>query len=260
MICIEVRERLAEHALGALNPRERGPVDKHLAWCAACRKEAGELQEAAGSLGFALPPEVPSPGLEDRVIKGVRSVAGRAHRAPKGRTAVMALIAALLAVAGLGWGAVMAGNAARYGAQVKAVKESQQRALQKLSLVLTKGPWADPSNQALLGRLDPTRGGSAGGAALELLSPNGPDLAMVMVTGLPRDGFSPYLVRVVNDHGSGLNVGDIRSLDSNGGGVVSAPFSVSLAGFDHFVVSDSRGQEILGGTVAPHRSTASSVP
>src|SRR5205814_1647902 len=254
----EVRERLAEHALGTLSGRERPPVDRHLDWWGGCRKEAGELREAAGSLGFALPPATPAPELEDLVVAKVRSAAGRAHRVPKGRAAALALVAALIAVAGLGWGAVMAGNAARYGAQVREVKESQQRAIQKLSLVLTSGPWADASNRSLIGRLDPTRGGSAGGAALELLSPTGPDIAMVMVTGLPRDGFPPYSVSVVNDRGTDLKVGDISSLDPGGGAVVSSRFSVSLSGFNHIVVTDARGVEMLGGTVAAQSSTSSS--
>src|SRR5205085_957048 len=232
----------------------------HLAWCAACRKESGELQQAASILAFAPSSSEPPDGLEDRVVRTVRSAAGQSHHVPKGRIAALALTAALVAVAGLGWGAVMAGKAARYSEQVRVVKASQIEALARLRTVLTSGPWADPANRSLIGKLDPTRGGSAGGAALELLSPSGADIAMVMVTGLPKDGFPPYTVSVVNGHGSYVRVGEIQTLDSGGGGVVSAKFSMSLAGFNHIVVTDARHQELLGGTVATQTSGAPSVP
>jgi Putative zinc-finger len=258
--CLEVRDRLPEHAVGTLQGEEKEPLEKHLEWCAACRKEAGDLQKAASLLAFAPSPADPGPDLEDRIVDRVRSAAGHSHHLPKGRIAALALSAALIAVAGLGWGAVMAGKAARYSDQVKVVKTGQIHALERLNEVMTHGPWADPTNQSLIGKLDPTRGGLAGGAALELLSRSGADIAMVMVTGLPKDGFPPYTVSVVNDHGSSLKVGQITALDSGGGGVISARFSVSLSGFNHIVVTDARNQEVLGGTVAAQGSQPTPVP
>ena len=68
MNCTTVRDRLAEHTLGALTQRDAQPVDRHLAWCAACRKEAGELQQASATLAFTLVPDDPPGELADRVV------------------------------------------------------------------------------------------------------------------------------------------------------------------------------------------------
>ena len=118
MNCATVRDRLTEHAFRALPAREASSIDRHLLWCAACRKEAGHLQAASATLAFALAPEEPSPELEDRILGVIRSAAAR--RVPPGgtaprrsRLALVAAITAMLAVLGTGWGAVMAGRAAR---------------------------------------------------------------------------------------------------------------------------------------------------
>ena len=54
MTCLEVRELLPEHAIGVLGEPERERIQRHLQWCAGCRKEAGDLGQAAATLAFAL--------------------------------------------------------------------------------------------------------------------------------------------------------------------------------------------------------------
>ncbi|HXF71881.1 MAG TPA: zf-HC2 domain-containing protein, partial [Actinomycetota bacterium] len=78
MDCLNVRDRLAEHALGTLPAREGRAVDRHLRWCAACRKEARDLLDAAATVAFALQPAPPPPAeLEERVVRSVRRAAGK---------------------------------------------------------------------------------------------------------------------------------------------------------------------------------------
>src|SRR6266702_4781886 len=107
MKCVEVRDRLTEHELGSLSPDDRRHVERHLEWCAGCRKEAAELAEGAETLALALPLDTPAPALEDRVVHEVLAAAGRRPHLARRRTvralAVATLVAALLAVAAVGW-------------------------------------------------------------------------------------------------------------------------------------------------------------
>ena len=76
MTCLEVRELLPEHAIGVLGEPERERIQRHLQWCAGCRKEAGDLEQAASTLAFALAPAPVPEGLGERVVAGIRRAAG----------------------------------------------------------------------------------------------------------------------------------------------------------------------------------------
>ena len=106
MNCTAVRDQLTERALGAVPAAEGQAIDRHLAWCAACRKEAGELDRAAATVVFALAPAEPPAELEDQVVESVQAVVAKRqpHGARRGRLAVALAIAAMVAVSGLGWG------------------------------------------------------------------------------------------------------------------------------------------------------------
>ncbi len=90
MNCLTVRERLAEHALGVLSDGDASSLDRHLEWCAACRKEAGELQRAAVTLAYSVAPVEPPAELEERVVQTVRDAAARRRVAAPQRSRVAA--------------------------------------------------------------------------------------------------------------------------------------------------------------------------
>ena len=56
MTCLQVRDRLTDFALGLLTTPEATEVERHLAWCPGCRREAAELHEGAVQMALALPP------------------------------------------------------------------------------------------------------------------------------------------------------------------------------------------------------------
>ncbi|HET7870272.1 MAG TPA: zf-HC2 domain-containing protein, partial [Actinomycetota bacterium] len=99
MNCVAVRDQLPELAVGVLPPGEQVALERHLQWCAGCRKEAAELSQAAATFAFALAPAPLSPGLEDRVVAGLGRAAARPRTARRTRTAIAAVIAAAIAVA-----------------------------------------------------------------------------------------------------------------------------------------------------------------
>src|SRR6476619_852106 len=70
--CPAVRDRLPEHALGIADHHDVHAVERHLAWCAACRKEARDLERAAATLAFAPAPAAPPRELEERIVAAAR--------------------------------------------------------------------------------------------------------------------------------------------------------------------------------------------
>jgi len=263
--CAAVRDRLPEHALGTLDGTEASGVDRHLQWCAACRKEDGELTRAAATLAFSVAPAEPDPSLQDRIVAAVqqRSQMGPvAHAAGRrGRLAVAAVAAAMLAVSGLGWGAVMAGKAARSEAQAQATIRSGQDDFNKFRNILRSAEFNDPQNQVLIGTLSPSAGGTGGGSALTLVSPSIIDMAVVMVSGLPAapQGTLPYIARLSGSDLPVLTVGKIRTL-VGGAAMIARNIDGDLSGYDRVVVRDAHGKVVMRGRLSTQASLASPSP
>jgi anti-sigma factor RsiW len=266
--CTAVRDRLPERALGAVPPNDGQAIDRHLAWCAACRKEAGELERAAATFAFALAPVEPGPELGDHVAEAVRSATSRRQPlvARRGRLAVALAVAGMVAVSGLGWGAVMAGRAARFEDQSRAARQEQQDALAGFQqAVLESAEFDDPRNEVYLGTLaSDTRGGTAAGSALTLVSPSTADIAIVMVNGFDLASAEyalPFRVFLTAEKGPRLHVGrKIKALDSGGGAIVSSQFELDLSRYTAVEVLDRDGNVVLQGTVSLRTSITTPSP
>lgn len=254
MTCIHARELLPELAVGVLGPREREEVEWHIRWCAGCRKEAGELAGAAATLAFALEPATPPDALRERVVEQVRRVAGAPAGGRRVRTAVASMMAAMVAVASLGWGAVMAGRADRFEDRARVAEEQRTLALERFQRILVNVvPDQElPTNETHLGQLSPTSEGQGGGAVLQLVSPRMIDFSIVIVNGLDPAASDrlPYRVRLLNGDGDVLRAGTIGRLDANGGGEVFRQFETEdLTGFTTVRVLDATGEVVLAGTI-----------
>lgn len=259
MNCLAVRERLAEHALGVLTDGDGSSLDRHLEWCAACRKEAGELQRAAATLAYSVAPVEPPAELEERVVETVRAAASRRRAAAprRSRVAAAGVLAAMLALSGLGWGAVMAGRAERAEQQAADLREAQEAAFRRFQDVFQL-PEVDPAAIAEVSTLLSPRLREGRGDALVLLSPSGDDLAFVLVNGLTevRPNQLPLEVRLVGNGSRQLVVGQIRTLNSNGEGGVYRTFVEGLRGFNAVVIRDARGKVLLNGTLSVYEPTS----
>jgi Putative zinc-finger len=250
--CVAVRDRLPELAVGVVPRRERTALEQHLQWCAGCRKEAAELGQAAATFAFALAPAPLPPGLEDRVVAGVRRAAARPRTGRRTRTTLAAVVAAAIAVASLGWGAVMAGRAQRFAERAEQAEQDRSQALAQFQQVLNTLPFQARADETHLGQLAPTRHlDRGGGAVLELVSPTRRDFVVVLVSGLPRDpSLAPYRITLKDAEGRTLKAGAIAKLDADGGGHAFRQFGrTDLTGFTTVLVRDGSGRLVLKGIV-----------
>ena len=212
MICVAVRELLAELAVGVLTSGERDEVERHLRWCAGCRKEAAELGQAA------------------------------------------AIVAAMVAVGSLGWGAVMAWRAERFEERAAQAQQDQLDAVARfqkaISQIIPGQPVAE--GEMKLGQLQPGPESLGGGFVLQLVSPTRIDFTMVIVNGLDPAATDrlPYRVQLFNAAGEMLKAGRIDELDADGGAETFHEFAhADLIGFTSVRVVDRTGEVVLDGDV-----------
>jgi hypothetical protein len=205
-------------------------------------------------------PVEPPVELEDRVVAAVRSAAGpRRSSAPRrSRVAAAGVLAAMLALSGLGWGAVMAGRAERAEEQARDAQEQQQRAIENVRELFDELPGIDPEAIVEVSTLLSPSLQAGRGDALVLLSPSGDDLAFVLVDGLTdtRSAQLPLRVRLMSEDSTNFLVGEIRTLDQAGGGGVFATFGEELTHVSAVVVKDARGRIVLRGTLSVYEPTA----
>ena len=145
MNCSAVRDAMPELALGVSSARDTAEVELHVETCAACRKEAIDLQRAVAAFGYAVAPtDPPAPELEQRVVEAVHVVATPKPRGRNVRRAGVSLLAAAIVVGALGVGAVFANRAERSRLQTERTQLETQLMLQRFGEVVRSAQYADP--------------------------------------------------------------------------------------------------------------------
>jgi hypothetical protein len=241
--CTHVRELLPEYAVGALSLVDRRLVEEHLAWCAGCRHEAGELADGASGMAMAAASPEPPPDLEDRVVAAVTAAAGR-RRSRSARVGVLLAAALALVIGGLA-GAM----AERFQEpDPRAAAGDAERSLDEFEQLLSA---VGAGNRVLTAPLVAVGGGEGGGRAVVYDSPGDEDFAVVVVGGLHRaDG--PYWASIQAGEGA-IGVGRLEPAEA---GQLAAYrlFSERITGYSELAVLDQRGEVVLTGTLESARS------
>jgi hypothetical protein len=252
MDCVDVRDRLTEYALSLLPADDVDRVERHLSWCAGCRKEAAELAGGAATVALSLPDAEPPAELEGRIVREIRTAtAGPRRPRGRGRSRTIVLVAATLAILmGLGWVSTLG----RLQTAKQAQEDSRRRAqstvegFEKLSKDLLAGTQAPgPRDRLLDAQLVPELGYDGGGKALVFLSPRRPDWILVYVGGVAARG-GPYGVTFQSPSGEVIPLGK-QSADMGGGITMFGQYPRSLKSFTRIVVTDRRGHVVMTGTV-----------
>ena len=109
MTCDEVREQLAEHLLGTLQPDEDASVRRHVRGCAVCRAEMATLADGFSTLAAASHDVTPPAELRRRVLAVLDEEWSEPEReSPRKRVAprTWRVAAALAFGLVLAWGAI----------------------------------------------------------------------------------------------------------------------------------------------------------
>jgi hypothetical protein len=258
MDCLVVRDRLPEYAVSTLPEKDRAALERHLEWCAGCRKESAELREAAATVGFSLPAAAPGPHLEERVVDRIKSAAAT-RPPPRRRFLVLVaatVVTAMVAAAGLGWGVFLSAKVNTAEGRADAATQQAHRYLDRLRDLLQQlAAQGGGGEDVRLTTLIPGAGGDGGGAGLVLTSPRSQDWALVVVGGLSEKR-APYRVWLTTGSGRRMFVGRIAKVRSvDGGAQLGRPFHLDLAPVRHVLIKDDRGVTVLSGAIAPTSRT-----
>jgi hypothetical protein len=129
-----IRQAIAAHALDALDPDERGRVERelleHLPGCDECLTLMRDLREVGGELALGAGAATVSPALEDRILAKVREDQPAASKPRRRRNVLRGLVAASVValVASLGFNAALVGRTDRAERNAKALSAAVQLA------------------------------------------------------------------------------------------------------------------------------------
>jgi predicted anti-sigma-YlaC factor YlaD len=246
--CVEVRDRLAEHALGLLDQDQLWQIERHLEWCAGCRKESAELHEGAEAVGLALPQAVPRPAVEERVVHEVLTAAGKRPRVARRRTfrvmAVATLAAAIMAIGAVGWGFSQRHRADELTAEVDNALKSKEGLA---ALVETFRTQFQTTGTVFQAALYPGPARQPAGTAVVFTAPRGSGFALVqVVTPLPA-AEGPFSVVLVDRNGHTRTVGQLGDRRADGHYILAnTDLTEELARSDSAQLAHLTGLTIVG--------------
>ena len=260
MNCATVRDVLPEFALGVAPSDDANAVELHVETCAACRKEAVDLQRAATSFGYALAGDGALPAsLEQQVVDAVHEVARpvkQHHTHTRGRRTGIALLVAAVLVASVGIGSVFTGREERLRLQAERTALAQQAAVANFAAA-TAG-LAGRNTKVLNGVLSPDSG-SGSGSAVTILTKDADDQMLVIVNDL-AGRLLPLDVSISDTKGHTIDVGNIPGLDTAGGATRAGKVQGSLDGFVDVTIRDAHGKVVLRGTLQVQTAVSSPSP
>jgi hypothetical protein len=250
MTCVEVRDRLAEQALGVAAGEESKEIERHLQLCAGCRKEFAELQEGAESLARTLVLASPPSRLEERVVTRVTAAAGQRGSAGH-RRGIRVLVAAtmaavLLALGAMGWGLAQrqqAQTAQSRAAGVRAKLQSLSQQATELARVLstTARPFVFPLTTTGTNRQEV-------GTAFVLIVPKSESAVRLEVVVPLNPRLAPYSARLVDESGASVGLGVLAKERNGDFGL----FHFFVHKFKHpvsLIVVDRTGRTVMGGNL-----------
>lgn len=152
MTCDEVREQLAEHLLGTLEPATDASVRMHLRGCTACRRERDTLEEGVAMFARAAHELAPPEDLRDRTL-GILGeewddMPAERRRSPVVRwlAAAAAIVALAATTLGVAWGIQEDRRADRY----EVIAAKYERFLQALGGRAVRVGVLDPEGEQQL--------------------------------------------------------------------------------------------------------------
>jgi anti-sigma factor RsiW len=117
--CDEVRDQLAEHLLGTLEPEVDLEIRRHLRGCVGCRRDMAALAEGVSTFARAAHDVAPPPELRDRVLsvldeEWIDRAETETASSARSRRRLLWLAPAAALVAALVWGGVATGRASQW--------------------------------------------------------------------------------------------------------------------------------------------------
>jgi len=237
---------MGEYALGLLQKPDARGIERHLVWCAGCRKESGELQEGAASLGFSVPQFEPHPSLEWRIAGRLTGTQGSRKPSRRGfRVLVAATLAAMLgAVGAMSWAIAERNRVQSIEATINKQVDNITK-LQELLNSFEKGQ-TKARHATLI-----ARPGFRGASGLALIYPtaNFPDLYLVSMKSPDDSGLAPYKVGLLDK--GGVQVAGGEFVQTTGGLLSYQVSGEDLSKVTSVEVVDYLGRTVLVGKVSP---------